>query len=61
MEEGINGWSRLVQLKDRNQWHKNACAAGVTLLVAWGRFDQFQPFGEPGFTSAIERSGKMEG
>jgi hypothetical protein len=28
-------------------------------LLAWGRWDQFQPFGEPAsrFTSAIERSG----
>jgi hypothetical protein len=42
--------------------YKNACYLGVTPLLAWAGWDQFQPFGEPAsrFTSAIERSGNME-
>jgi hypothetical protein len=42
--------------------YKNACATLSNTLLAWGRFDQFQPFGEPAsrFTSAIERSGKWK-
>jgi hypothetical protein len=63
MEEGkiATAWAQFGDWKKSINVYKNACYLSNTLL-AWGRLDQFQPFGEPAsrFTSAIERSGKWK-
>jgi hypothetical protein len=63
MEEGkiATAWHSLVRLKEVHQCIRMRATLSNTLL-AWGRLDQFQPFGEPAsrFTSAIERSGKWK-
>jgi hypothetical protein len=60
MEEGkiATAWAQFAHWKKSINVYKKVYL-GVTRLLAWGRLDQFQPFGEPAsrFTSAIERSG----
>jgi hypothetical protein len=61
MEEGkiATAWAQFGAIEEVHHVYKNACATGVTLLLAWGRLGSISaPFGEPAsrFTSAIERS-----